>query len=265
MQKVIIRGGLGNQLFQYAFYRYLQSTGMNVRMDISLYNLTAMHNGYELKRDFGIEDPVINHSGLKLFWLRTELKTGLGVVHDHTFDAVNGYIGCRARIFDGYWGKIKYTPFIEKLKEELKFRNISPKNISLAEEMARCNSVSVHIRRNDYIGNKQFEGVCTEDYYCRAINYILGKVKSPIFYILSDDKEWARDFFTKEFQGLKFYIVDFNYGIDSYQDMFLMTQCRYNIMANSTFSWWGHFLNNNKNRIGIAPKGWFKGEKHVEL
>lgn len=265
MQKVIIRGGLGNQLFQYAFYSYLKNAGMDVRMDISLYNLTTMHNGYELRRDFGINDPVINHSGLKLHWLRAELKIGLGVARDNSFENVNEYIGCRARILDGYWGKIKYSPFMEKLRNELVFHNINTANISLAEEMKRCESVSVHIRRGDYIGNPLFDGICTKDYYRRAVNYILAKVRFPVFYILSDDKEWSNDFFSKEFHGLKYNIVDFNNGADNYQDLFLMTQCRHNILANSTFSWWGHFLNSNNGKNGIAPKGWFKDEKFIEL
>ena len=124
--------------------------------------------------------------------------------------------------------------------------------------MDQCNSVSVHIRRGDYISNKDTNallGVCPMDYYDRAIAYIVERVVNPCFYFFSDDIAWVRRTFSLPFQSR---FVDHNSGRQSFNDMRLMSLCRHHIIANSSFSWWGAWLGRNGDKTVIAPRRWFR-------
>ena len=126
--------------------------------------------------------------------------------------------------------------------------------------MQNSNSVGIHIRRGDYISNQAaFEnhGICSLTYYKTAIGIINSKINNPMYFIFSDDTEWVRntDFGIKNFE-----IIDWNIEKKSYIDMQLMSYCKHNIIANSTFSWWGAWLNNYSQKIVIAPKNWFSNE-----
>ena len=91
--------------------------------------------------------------------------------------------------------------------------------------------------------------------------YIDSQVKEPHYYVFTDDIEWARDFF----RGSCYTIVDENRGKDSYIDMYLMSQCKHNIIANSSFSWWGAWLNENPEKIIVSPNKWFNNHKEVTI
>ena len=148
-----------------------------------------------------------------------------------------------------------FDDIADKVKEVFTFKNISLKNSNLAQEMACLNSVSLHIRRGDYLSLPNY-CVCDEKYYTSSINYIKKKVSSPVFFVFSDDPSWCQSFMKQ--YNIPFVIVDWNQGKDSYQDMFLMTQCKHNVIANSTYSWWGAWLNMNEGKIVVAPAKWFK-------
>jgi hypothetical protein len=123
-------------------------------------------------------------------------------------------------------------------------------------------SVSVHIRRGDYLHscfNSLFH-VQDLDYYQAAIDQIQQKIKNPSFYIFTTDYEWTKEQFSK--LKIPFNIVDINKGSQSYMDMILMSKCKHNIIANSSFSWWGAWLNRNEEKMVIAPKKWYK---HTEM
>ncbi len=128
---------------------------------------------------------------------------------------------------------------------------MSDRNHQLADKMSSENSVSIHVRRGDYIQEKYT--LLSREWYGKAIAYINKHVKNPVYYVFSNDIKWARE-------NLKIdephTFVDWNQGEDSYNDMRLMTFCKHNIIANSTFSWWGAFLGNPKNRIVIMPDNW---------
>jgi hypothetical protein len=118
--------------------------------------------------------------------------------------------------------------------------------------MEKENSISIHIRRQDYLtvaGGHRYSGICTPKYYKGAINYIETRVENPIYYIFSDDLEYARSHFDKE----NMHVIDWNTGRESMHDMELMSHCRHNICANSTFSIWGARLNKNPDKIMIRP------------
>jgi hypothetical protein len=114
--------------------------------------------------------------------------------------------------------------------------------------------VSLHIRRGDYVSNdraRKHHGLCSLEYYQEAVERITGKVKNPLFFVFSDDIAWAK-------QNLKLDNATFvsNPEIRDYEELLLMSQCRHNIIANSTFSWWAAYLNKNAKKMVIAPKQW---------
>lgn len=258
INRVIISGGLGNQMFQYAFALALRSKGYDVKIDISLYNRVKMHNGYELRRIFGINENVLDKKGLYLIFLRFLLKykpSLLVAVDPVRYDA--SFLSITKRYFSGVWLSDNYfkdiAPDIRKI---FQFRGIDPVNEQLAAEMRHSASVSVHIRRGDY----KAWGITLlgSDYYKQAITIINEKVAKPKYYFFSDDHAVAKEI--AEQMGVNYTIISHNKGENSYLDMYLMSNCKNNIIANSSFSWWGAWLNACDGRIVISPKEWVGGK-----
>jgi hypothetical protein len=160
----------------------------------------------------------------------------------------------------GYFQSEKYFCDIRpQILERFSFKNgFNDLTLGLAQKIRDDqSSVSIHVRRGDYVSNEAVltvHGICGLDYYRDAVSYLESKVKTPRFYIFSDDMVWVK-------QHLKFNhpveYIDHNLGKDSYQDMHLMSLCAHNVVANSSFSWWGAWLNLNPAKIVIAPKTWF--------
>jgi hypothetical protein len=121
--------------------------------------------------------------------------------------------------------------------------------------------VSVHIRRGDYVTNSHtnaVHGTCSLEYYENAINYISEKVKAPHFFVFSDDYKWALE----NFKNRSYPVTCISNNADkNYEDLTLMYNCKHHIIANSSFSWWGAWLNPNEDKIVIGPKQWFKSKK----
>ena len=166
------------------------------------------------------------------------------------------------KYFVGYWQSENYFNSIEKIiREHFKFKpTLSEKNLRLKKRIENSNSVSLHIRRGDYVNNAsayKTHGLCSIEYYNRAIDEIKRQVKDPIFFIFSDDPEWVK---STDFGIINFEIIDWNIGNLSYIDMQMMNCCKHNIIANSSFSWWGAWLNSNSKKIVISPKKWFAND-----
>jgi hypothetical protein len=154
---------------------------------------------------------------------------------------------------DGYWQSELYFRDIEGIiRKQFTFKKISQENKDIAEEMRGIESVAIHIRRGDYVGTK-YEHACPKEYYSKAVDYIMNKSKIDKIYVFSDDVQSAATIINDGLE-VKFQFIDINNGNTSYQDMYLMTQCKHNIIANSSFSWWGAWLNANPNKIVVAPK-----------
>ena len=261
MIHMIYLGGLGNQMFQYAFLLALRSKGYKVLMDVSYYDFVKMHNGYELERVFGISERLINRQGLHILWLRILNKLrpkGIYMIDGLSFD--NVYLQNPQRYLWGYWQDERYFKDVDKkVKEAFRFRNIDERNLAIAQEMREVNSVSLHVRRGDYAAfGMNLMGI---EYYQRAIDYINSKVNEPVFYIFSDDVTVASAIADK--MGIKYKMITHNSGPDSYKDMYLMSQCKHNITANSSFSWWGAWLNDRHGKIVVSPKHW--NEKNSKI
>lgn len=270
-----IIGGLGNQMFQYATARAVaESMGETLLLDVSGFSNYQLHNGYELSRIF---------SGRKKLATKVDLKKVLGWQSSHLIQSLlmrSQLSWLRSKEFivephfqywggiksisnnaylTGYWQSEKYFKSIEPLiRQDFIFKHpMSAENIKVANEIKNSNSVSIHIRRGDYINNTvtlATHGLCSLDYYNASIKHISEKVEQPEFFIFSDDIAWVKDNLKIDFP---IHYVEHNYGSESYNDMRLMCLCKHNIIANSSFSWWGAWLNQNSNKIVIAPKRWF--------
>lgn len=266
-------GGLGNQLFQYAIGRSLAvKIGAELKLDISGFETYKLH-AYSLGH-FNIQEKIATASEIaglsryaarkgKIWWLRNYFfadskiyikeKRNLEFQYDPTI--MNA--GASAYL-DGYWQNEKYFKDIEGvLRQELSVKEaLSGQDKIIAEMMAKVDSVSVHIRRGDYVTNAKtnaVHGACDISYYQKAAELIISRITTPHFFIFSDDHEWVKQNIT--FSHSTTY-VDHNNAARNYQDLRLMSLCRHNIIANSSFSWWGAWLNPNPEKIVIAPKQW---------
>lgn len=271
MDVIFLQGGLGNQMFQYAFY-LAKKRGQKVTYDCGLLSIGRQHNGFELEKLFGV---CYKTNKIRLFLLRAMLLLrqksnslyrlwslfipsffNLRLVEDtipSLFDP--NLLAFQNAYYYGYWQTEKYFLSIEEeVRQVFSFPLLllSKKTVECKNLICTSNSISVHIRRGDYLKESNIDlygGICTVEYYKESINYMNRKVANPIFVVFSDDIEWVK----AHFQMPNAVYVDWNQGTDAWQDMFLMSQCKHNVMANSSFSWWGAWLNNNKEKIVISP------------
>lgn len=268
-------GGLGNQMFQYAAGRALSSRlSEEFRLDVSDFSSYGLHQGYELDRIFGIQVPTATKRDLQeiLGWRSSKLAKkalkrklfapmrGNQLIfepHFHFWDGL-AKVTSDAYLY-GYWQSEKYFQGAQDLiRNDFVFQApLDLRNQELLNQMDRGSAISLHIRRGDYISSaanqKVFQALPIA-YYQDAINFIVEKVENPHFYIFSDDMEWVKNQLPIAYP--KTY-VDHNRGGESYLDMRMMSYCQHHIIANSSFSWWGAWLNPSNEKIVLAPARWF--------
>jgi hypothetical protein len=268
-------GGLGNQMFQYATARRLAEKHSTIlKLDISgfeHYKLRrySLHCFYiweylatknEVKNIYGESDLFQKirkkiPSKLKIFpYDNPKILTEKYFHFDpEILDAPNDVL------LDGYWQSEKYFADITNiLQREFVVRyQQDPISAKFAEQIQTVESVSLHVRRTDYVNNSltnQIHGNCNQEYYTQAVQYIGDRIFDPHFFIFSDEPEWVRYNLKLDFPTT---IVDCNDASRNYEDLRLMSLCKHNIIANSSFSWWGAWLNKTHHKIVIAPKHWF--------
>lgn len=279
MKIVRIFGGLGNQMFQYALYKSLEHKFNNVKIDTSDFHYHNHHNGYEIDKIFDTTYNIADKEEIKKITyprnlliykifdkiLKKNLNKGYDICEGKDRRYNKEILNIRNTIYyDGYWQSELYFKDIEKLiRKEFTFKNeLDERNLEIAQKIKNTNSVSIHVRRGDYIGNKSLGNICGKEYYLKSVEYIEKNIEKPEFFIFSDDIEWAKDSLNINYP--KTYI-SWNKNQESYKDMQLMSYCKHNIIANSTFSWWGAWLNNNTEKIVIAPKLWFADKKENDI
>ncbi len=321
---IIVRftSGLGNQMFQYSFYRFLKTIYKDtpVKADLTWFYANNDHHGYELQRIFGgVSDSSfdIEEATKKELFRVTGLIPNVRQPKDMITSGQGRYTDDQALAFEkfrrypnriireftqkkrepyiidqlsgaisnedlpdgsnpmydkvtrldvskdwyimGFWIEEKYLAGrLEEMRRHLKFPKITDeRNKKLADEITSCDSVSIHVRRGDYL-SPAYESMFVSlgrDYYDNAVAYIKEKVSDPKFYIFSDDPDFAK----KEFERFgDTCIVTGNDGRDSFRDMQLMSLCKHNITANSTFSQWGALLNENEGHITVYPRAYLK-------
>lgn len=167
---------------------------------------------------------------------------------------------------DGYWQSERYFSTIRaQLLQELTLKsNWGPDNEDMFGQIlaAGAGAVSLHVRRGDYVTNAHtasYHGVCSLDYYRVAVAYIAERVSAPYFFIFSDDLDWVRQNLQT---GFPMTFVAVNSADNGICDLMLMRSCRHHIIANSSFSWWGAWLNSSEDKIVVAPQHWFSGASH---
>lgn len=170
--------------------------------------------------------------------------------------------------YEGYWQNEKYWEDIKDIiVEDFEFKKIENRKLKQIEDICKNeNSVSVHIRRGDYLKPEFFKlygNICTEDYYKRAINYMKENNPDAKFILFSNNIDWLR----KEYSNYSFIIASdyIDEKFPNWYEMYLMSICKHNIIANSTFSWWGAYLNKNHNKIVVGPKTWLNGLKSNDI
>jgi len=265
---ISIAGGLGNQMFQYAFFLALnkkEPKSIN-RLYIAKY---LLHNGYELDTVFDIQKRQI--SNFITGFLKKMLKKWTLKIRDHAIGTYTNFNTDSHKIvyYSGYWQSEKYFENAEdSIRQQFTFKEklISEKNKAFIKQYSNKNTVSIHIRRGDYVTNTDANillgGLCDLSYYHNAISYIKKNVSQLYFQFYSDDIDWVKENFI-DLENVQF--IDWNHQTDSWQDMMLMSKCKHNIIANSSFSWWGAWLNNNPNKIVIAPSKWFNSHETLDI
>ena len=264
-----LSGGMGNQMFQYALYLQLKALGKNVKIDDKTeyegrnarpVRLSVFDAKYAMPTE--TEMKCLTDSYLDLFSkIRRKLtgrKTTEYVEKSQLFDSV--VLEKDRAYLVGWWQSEKYFVDIkDKVREAYTFKNIelSEKMQRYKEVMVNCNSVSVHIRRGDYLeADEVYGGICTEEYYEKAMKKMEEEIPGCRFFIFTNDVPWVKE----HMMGENVIVVEGNDEDAGYIDMYLMTQCKHYILANSSFSWWGCYLNPSKNKKVIAPKTWANGK-----
>lgn len=249
---VRILGGLGNQMFQYAYAKALQQKGFKVTLDLSKFRTYTLHGGYQLnhfKIDLEAARPI--SSFLANIRLKKNRKEN-SLLFDKSLLTLSGN-----EFVKGYFQTEKYFSTIRDilLKEFVIEKELSQttKNFAATIE-SKASSCSLHIRRGDYVSDKKtntVHGTCSLTYYKKAIDIVLEKHQDTHFFVFSDDISWTRE-------NLKIEnAIYIDHKTIPHEDLYLMSLCQHNITANSSFSWWGAWLNTTKQKMVIAPKKWF--------
>ncbi len=270
---VNIIGGLGNQMFQYAFaYTLSKKNKTQLKLDISGFE------SYDLRQYlldlFCINGEIATYEEINQLKYKKESlfakffrkltrqpKPFSNAYYKESAFQLDKPLTDRIEnvYFEGYWQSEKY--FQSYRNDLLKFftlRNpIHAKSKQYQKKILASRSVSLHIRRGDYVSNahtNSVHGTCKLSYYQKAISYLEDRVKKPHFFIFSDDLTWAK-------QNLDFIkygtFIELEQNIPDHEEMYLMSQCQHNIIANSSFSWWGAWLNQNEDKNVVAPLRWF--------
>lgn len=278
MNLVVIKlmGGLGNQMFQYATGRALADHYyVPLKLDIT---------GYENNPFRKYELPLMNiraeiatpkelmaigaHSAKKLLWEPFIKK----IFPKKNPNNKSFYLQEKSFMFDpeirnfeppiyleGYWQSERYfSEIYSALQSDFSLKiSLDKLNQLILNKIISSNAVSLHVRRGDYVSNPttaQYHGVCPMDYYREAIDYMVKNTVNPHFFVFSDDMLWVADNLRIDHPRT---LVQVNGEDRGAFDMALMKSCRHHIIANSSFSWWGAWLNPNKEKIVVAPKRWF--------
>ena len=270
-----LKGGLGNQMFQYAFASILaQKKEVALKIDSQFFEISNKVEGIT-KRDFELS--VFNNKYQEVstkelrafnklsFLDKLKRKLGLNYSKKYNENSVlfqeDDYKLNTPVYLNGYFQSYKYYLGYENFVKDLfnfSVDSLDDQNKSLLVNINQGNTISIHVRRGDYVSVpsiKNVHGLCDFEYYMSAINLMTSQVVGATLIFFSDDSEWVKKTFTHLPHNK--IISDYNKGVNSWKDMFLMSKCTHNIIANSSFSWWAAWLNLNPDKKVIAPKKWF--------
>lgn len=280
-----LNGGIGNQLFQYAIGKSLAVQKKTIlKLDVSYFSWDVnselqrkfLLNKYNIDCEIASRDEIekiLYAKNIHRFISRKIMankipyyKENLVIEKDMYYDE-NIFKTRKNVILEGYWPNERYFANVkEVLHKELRLKeeNISTSFKNSFRKITSTESVSVHVRRSDYINtnNGSFDifGVCDKKYYEKAVSYIKDNIKTPILYIFTDDIDWVKNSFHFDADS----VIVSNNNLMDFEELQLMSYCKHNIIANSTFGWWGAWLNENAGKIIIAPEKWYN-DKNYQL
>jgi hypothetical protein len=267
---VNLKGGLGNQMFQYACGRALSLRTDDPEFKLNTAGLDKANKVGDIHRPYSLSHfnisaniateeevrKIANPYGIFSKVLRYLKSKYLYDFYIRFFPAV---LSLKGNVYlDGYFQSEKYfSDFKEEIRNDLKPQSISSNAREWTRSIESNNlAVSIHVRRQDYVGHKSLGGICTKEYYNRAIDYVTQLLVQPQFFIFSDDIEWVKSNLnlpdTVKYVSSK--------KLADYEELVIMSTCRHNIIANSSFSWWAAWLNNYEDKIVIAPRQWAHGK-----
>lgn len=273
MRIVQIIGGLGNQMWQYAMLVALRECfpEEDVYYNASFFNGYPLHNGFELDRIFNITAKqasvkdirrVYHHFVNHYFFQRiyrhyfpTKKTEALEVESEPYREDIFKQKG--DFYYNGYWADHRYFDAVRPvlLKEFSLKDDMDSQNAEFLEGLKGKVTCSLHVRRGDYLKDPDYRGICGIDYYKEAIKVVKEKTGKPVcFLVFSNNINWCRENLSAGFGHDEVIYVDWNKGNDSYKDMYLMSKCDANIIANSSFSWWAAYLNETPGKIVVSPE-----------
>ena len=278
MNIIRMTGGLGNQMFQYALYLQFKSMGIDCYFeDFSEYEGHDNARPIQLSA-FGIEYPkVLMKDYYRIRDAHPDIfhKVKRKLLGKHRRDYNEAFVGFDEEVLkrDEYYicGFFQSEKYFKSVKEEvLKAFTFTSEVVSEANKIATSlglpltdgrmpeNSVSLHIRRGDYLAYSNVYGdICTDEYYDKSVEYIKERIGQVELYIFSNDTAWSKEWISRYTQnGIKCYVIEGTDDNNGYIDMYLMSCCHHHIVANSSFSWWGAYLNAREDTITCAPGRW---------
>ena len=275
-------GGLGNQMFCYAAGRAVAlRNGVESKLDtrgypdsdqrifeLQRYQIAATAaNDSELKRcDRRSLHKPVNRAIKKLQFWRSYGQTWNFRQRGFAFDPEFLKIGPDAYVEGLFQSEKFFSGYESVIRDELRLKEpLDAANSAMAGQMRSCESVSLHVRRTDYITNPNYAQVlacCDLSYYEKAIQLVLERTVSPAFFIFSDDLDWCRTHLNLNQPHV---FVDLNGSEAPWFDLHLMSECKHHVVANSTFSWWGAWLAESEEQMVIAPRRWFSSGKFEDV
>lgn len=277
--------GLGNQMFQYAAARALSLRyNLDFKVDLSAYEKSVRAQAHEKESHLHVFTTKLNlaskneqrlvdhylHSWPYRIYNKIKKVVGLPPAFTYfgnnfsPFDILTPNKRGKIIYLEGdFQNEAFFKDYAEVIRKEFSFKEIESDklNYTLGLDINSKNSVSIHVRRGDYVNSNIIKPAATL-YFQQAIDIIRSKVPEPCFYVFSDDIAWCR--VNLGLQDSCFF-MEHNTEKNSYKDMYLMSQCKHNIIANSSFSWWGAWLNNNTSKVVIAPHEWMPTRSGAEV
>lgn len=276
MISVCLIAGLGNRMFCYAFALGLKEKGYDIYVDEDSFTPRStmtfedvkMENIFpniSFKRTPKGSFPFCCVSGKKGGVLRrfSNLLLKEKYIKESSFEEILDVesVISSSCCFIGQWQSEKYFEHaIDEVRRQFEFIPFDEKkNIEMVNRMKSEESVAIHIRKGKDYSIPFFSQTCPVDYYLKSIDYLKRNKKNPTFYVFTDNPEWA----AKNLNDLEYTLVDWNptCGSRNFRDMQLMSCAKHNIIANSSYSWWGAYLNPNPDKVVIAPAQWFSPER----
>jgi hypothetical protein len=277
---VNLKGRLGNQMFQYAFAKtlllkydspvFLDSSNFSIHSNIFDVNSFVSPNREfrldifeitlslaDVERVISVQNKLYGNSIISK--IKRKVSNYLPLHNYFLYETKHGFQKNKLRkhdYFDGYWqSELYFSQYKEEILNDFKFKDrLLLEQNQFFNMIHTSNSIAIHVRRGDYLEYPMFE-LLTDEYYESAIQLIKSKVSNPVYFIFSDDINWVKE---NMFKHMEVVFVENN---SEAQDLFLMSNCKHNVIANSTFSWWGAYLNKSVSKIVISPILWYNNQE----